>query len=86
MEEFFMETKSAFRKIDELGRIVIPIDIRRKLGVNNGESLEITLQNDTVILKKHHETCIFCFSNEDLVPFEGKVVCQKCIEKIKSAN
>lgn len=81
-----METKSAFRKIDELGRIVIPIDIRRKLGVNNGESLEISLQNDTVILKKHHENCIFCFSNEGLVPFEGKMVCEKCIAKIKSAE
>jgi transcriptional pleiotropic regulator of transition state genes len=81
-----MEAKSAFRKIDELGRIVIPIDIRRKLGVNNGESLEISLQNDTVILKKHHETCIFCFSEDNLEPFEGKMICQKCINKIKSAE
>jgi transcriptional pleiotropic regulator of transition state genes len=86
MEDFFMETKSAFRKIDELGRIVIPIDIRRKLGVNNGESLEIALQNDTVILKKHHETCIFCFGSEDLVSFEGKLVCNKCIEKLTKEN
>lgn len=81
-----METKSAFRKIDELGRIVIPIDIRRKLGVNNGESLEISLQNDTVILKKHHESCIFCFGSENLVPFEGKMVCSKCIDKLKQAE
>ncbi len=79
-----MEGKSAFRKIDELGRIVIPIDIRRKLGVNNGESLEITLKNDTVILKKHYENCIFCFGTEDLVSFEGKMVCGKCLEKIKN--
>lgn len=81
-----METKSAFRKIDELGRIVIPIDIRRKLGVNNGESLEISLQNDTVILKKHHETCIFCFGGESLVNFEGKLICEDCIEKLKKAE
>lgn len=81
-----METKSAFRKIDELGRIVIPIDIRRKLGVNNGESLEIALQNDTVILKKHHETCIFCFESENLVNFEGKLVCEKCLEKLKKLD
>ncbi|MGN1411592.1 MAG: AbrB/MazE/SpoVT family DNA-binding domain-containing protein [Oscillospiraceae bacterium] len=81
-----METKSAFRKIDELGRIVIPIDIRRKLGVNNGESLEIALQNDTVILKKHQETCIFCFGSENLSQFEGKLVCSKCIEKLKKTK
>lgn len=81
-----METKSAFRKIDELGRIVIPIDIRRKLGVNNGESLEIALQNDTVILKKHQETCIFCFGSENLVQFEGKLVCAKCLEKLKKTK
>lgn len=81
-----METKSAFRKIDELGRIVIPIDIRRKLGVNNGESLEISLQNDTVMLKKHHESCIFCFGSENLTSFEGKMICSKCIDKLKQTE
>lgn len=73
------------RCLDNFGRIVIPIEIRNLLGiVSQEDSLEIYREEDCLILKKHHNNCIFCGSVENVVVFENKVICGTCIDRIKN--
>ncbi len=70
------------RKIDELGRIVIPMELRNKLGISEKDSLDIFVDGSSIVLKKANSTCTFCGGNKDLVPFADKLICSKCKEKI----
>ena len=75
--------KSCFvRKIDELGRIVIPIEIRQILNIKEKDSLAIFLQDDGVFIKKDSPSCVFCGSNNNLKNFNNQNVCLSCINKL----
>ncbi len=78
-----MKSTGIVRKIDELGRIVLPKELRRTLGLNDRESVEIYVDQDAIILKKFKSTCVLCGDNEDLLDFKGKSVCQKCMNELK---
>lgn len=78
-----MKTTGIVRKIDELGRIVIPVEIRRIFSINEKDDVEISVENGQIILKKYKETCIFCGKEKNLVQVNKKFVCKKCIESIK---
>ena len=71
------------RKIDELGRIVLPIEIRKSLDIKERDSLEISLKEDGIFIKKEGKFCIFCNSNVNLNFFYEKHICQNCIKKLK---
>jgi len=76
--------KSCFiRKIDELGRIVLPIEIRQNLDIKEKDSLEIFIKDDGVFIKKNVPSCIFCNSTTGLNTFSEKNICKNCINKIK---
>ena len=77
-----MKSTGIVRKVDELGRIVLPIEMRRTLNIEEKDSLEIYVEGDNVILRKHQATCIFCESTKNLVLFNGKNVCPDCIKKL----
>ena len=77
------------RPVDELGRIVIPKEIRDLLDINKDnpkkkDPLEIFLMGDSIVLKKYMPFCIFCGSSEDLVSLDGKNVCRECVKKLSS--
>lgn len=72
------------RKVDELGRIVLPIEIRRSLDIEERDSLEIYINGDSIILKKWHPNCIFCGSQENVTTYKEKFVCEKCIKDLKN--
>ena len=74
------------RKIDELGRIVIPIELREKLEIEVKDPIEIYVDNDKIVLKKHEPSCLFCGNTKELVNYKDKLVCTKCISKIKEKN
>lgn len=74
------------RKIDELGRIVIPIELREKLEIDVKDQIEIYVDNDKIVLKKYEPSCIFCGNTKELVNYKDKLVCSKCISKIKEKN
>ena len=74
------------RKIDELGRIVIPIELREKLEIDVKDQIEIYVDNDKIVLKKYEPSCIFCGNTKELVNYNDKLVCTKCISKIKEKN
>ena len=70
------------RKVDELGRIVLPMEIRRMLDIGKRDALEIFFDDDKIILKKYEPACMFCHSADDVVNFEGRNICKDCADKI----
>ena len=78
-----MKSTGVVRKVDELGRIVLPIEIRKVLEIDVKDALEIFTDEDKIILRKYTPACIFCGSADDIVDFRDKAVCKKCIEEMK---
>ena len=66
------------RKVDELGRVVIPIELRRTLGIEEKDALEIYVDRESIILKKYEPACVFCGNAEEVQHFKGKTVCRQC--------
>ena len=81
-----MKSTGIVRKVDELGRVVLPIEMRRTLDISEKDALEIYVDGENIILRKYHETCVFCDSTKDLVNFNGRNVCKACIEKLKTRD
>ena len=79
-----MKSTGIVRKLDTLGRVVIPIELRRTLDINVKDPLEIFVDDVKIILKKFSPSCIFCGESKDIFDFKGKKVCQSCSEKIKN--
>lgn len=73
-----MKSTGVVRKLDDLGRIVLPIELRRTLDISVRDTLEIFVEDDKIILKKYHPACIFCNDARNIQPFKGKLVCTSC--------
>jgi transcriptional pleiotropic regulator of transition state genes len=71
------------RKVDELGRIVLPIEMRRTLDIGEKDALEIYVEGSSVILKKYKPSCVFCDATKDITVFKGKNICPKCLKELK---
>ena len=78
-----MKSTGIVRKVDELGRITLPVELRRILAIDIKDPLEIYVDDDSIILKKYVPACIFCGNAKDLYNFRGKKVCPECISRIK---
>ncbi len=78
-----MKSTGVVRKLDNLGRIVIPIELRRTMDIGLKDTLEISVEDDKIILKKYHPACIFCNDARDVVEYKGKLVCRNCLEELK---
>lgn len=74
-----MKSTGIVRKVDELGRVVIPIELRRTLDIEEKDALEIYVDGDKIILKKYEPACVFCGNASDVENFRGKNVCRNCI-------
>ena len=77
-----MKSTGIVRKIDGLGRIVLPIELRRTLEIGDSDSLEIFIEDNNIILKKYQPACIFCDDAKDVINFKGKNVCPNCIREL----
>ena len=77
-----MKTTGITRKVDELGRVVLPVEMRRTLGIEERDPLEISLEGETILLRKVQCVCIFCGGSKDLVEHCGKFVCCDCRKEI----
>ena len=78
-----MKSTGIVRSVDELGRIVIPKEMRTKMNISSSDPIEIYVEGDKIILKKYESTCLFCGSAENLTEFKGKMICSTCIGEIK---
>ena len=78
-----MKSTGIVRRVDELGRIVLPIELRRTLDIAERDSLEIFVDGASIVLRKYQSSCIFCESVKDVVNFKGKNVCPKCIKELQ---
>ncbi len=79
-----MKSTGIVRKVDELGRIVVPMELRKTMDIKEKDPIEIFTDGDSIILRKFSDSCIFCGNNEDAVRFEGKIICKGCLSKLKS--
>ena len=77
-----MKSTGIVRKVDELGRVVIPIEIRNQFDIAEKDPIEIYVEGSSIILKKFEPNCVFCGSSKDLVEYKDKLICSKCAESI----
>ena len=77
-----MKSTGIVRKLDELGRIVIPKEIRKKLEIGQKDSIEIFIDGRSIVLKKFESGCIFCSNSKDLILFKDKLICKNCVKNI----
>ena len=76
-----MKSTGIVRKVDELGRIVLPIELRRTLDIEEKDSLELYMDGPSIVLRKFQPACIFCDEEKDIIEFRGKNVCPKCFQE-----
>ena len=79
-----MKSTGVVRRVDELGRIVIPIELRRTLDLAEKDASEIYVDGEQIILKKYEPACIFCGDARDVINYKGKNICKKCLEEIRN--
>lgn len=79
-----MKSTGIVRKVDELGRIVLPIELRRTLDIAEKDSLEIYVDGNLIVLKKYEPACIFCGNAKDVFVYNGKNICKDCIAELKN--
>ena len=79
-----MKSTGMVRKVDELGRIVLPIELRKTFNLVEKDSLEIYTEGNTIILRKYEPACIFCGDARDVIHFKGRNVCKNCIKELNN--
>lgn len=77
-----MKSTGIVRKVDELGRIVLPIELRRTLDIAERDSLEIYVDGTSIILKKHEDSCVFCGNTKNVSEFKNKNICASCLQEL----
>lgn len=77
-----MKSTGIVRKLDNLGRIVIPVELRKAMGIEVKDSLEIFTEGENILLRKYAPGCVLCGESKDTVAFAGKLICRKCLDEI----
>ena len=83
---FTMKSTGIVRKVDELGRIVLPIELRRTLDIAEKDAIEIYVDGESIILKKYEPTCIFCGDGRNVENYRGKNICANCMKELRSGK
>ena len=79
-----MKSTGIVRKVDELGRIVLPIELRRTLDIAEKDSLEIYVDGSSIVLKKVRSSCVFCDGTRDIRTFRGRDICGKSLRELRA--
>ena len=77
-----MKSTGIIRKVDELGRVVIPIEIRNQFNIAEKDPIEIYVDGSSIVLKKYEPNCIFCGNTENLINYNDKLICEDCSKNI----
>ena len=78
-----MKSTGIIRKVDELGRIVLPKEMRTTFDIKERDPIEIFVEGDNIILKKYNPTCVFCGNSENIYIYSGKNICKNCLDDLK---
>lgn len=78
-----MKATGIVRKLDELGRFVVPAELRRTIGVQPDDPLEVFVDGENIILRKYQPACIFCKSKTDVEAYRGKNICENCMKELR---
>ena len=78
-----MKSVGIIRKLDELGRVVIPVELRRALDLNLRDSVEIAADSESIIIRKHRPYCLLCGGAAELTEFHGRKLCHRCLDELK---
>ena len=78
-----MKTKGMVRQLDSLGRVVLPIELRRSLNIDAKDMLEILVEGNAFIIRKYEPNCSFCGSSTGLSSYKNKLICRHCLKEIK---
>lgn len=78
-----MKATGVIRNLDQLGRIVLPIELRRVLSINIGDGLEFYSDDNSIVLKKYEPACTFCDNASDFKVYKGRNICGECYSKLK---
>lgn len=78
-----MKSTGVVRKIDELGRICLPMELRRTLNIAERDALEIFVDGEQIVLKKYQPACIFCGEADGVMNYKGKNICKSCLKELR---
>ena len=81
-----MKPTGIVRRVDELGRIVLPVELRRALEIAERDTLEIALDGDHIVLRKYQHVCVFCNAAAELLDYRGKRICRRCLQTLNEQN
>ena len=81
-----MKASGIIRQVDELGRLVLPIELRKKLNISSKDFIEFWVDGQSIVLKKYEPSCIFCNESEDMIIYKGKNICKKCFAELKKTK
>ena len=80
-----MKSTGIVRRVDELGRVVIPIELRNKFGIAEKDPIEIYVEGSNIILKKYEQNCVFCGNSKNLSEYKGKLIENFCLDGLNSS-
>ncbi len=81
-----MEAEGIVRSIDQQGRVVIPMEMRKRYGIELGDPIEFFTDDRSIILKKYHPSCVFCGEVKDTISFQGQLICPNCLAALKKTK
>lgn len=81
-----MKASGIIRRIDDLGRVVIPVEMRRALDIGDKEEMAISVENSAIVLRRARAGCVFCGGGKDVMDFRGKLVCPRCVRQLAVAQ
>lgn len=81
-----MRATGIVRKVDELGRVVIPIELRRNLDIAEKDGIEFYIDSDRIILRKYEPACIFCGNADEVINYKNKRICKSCMTEMGCAG
>lgn len=81
-----MKSTGIVRKIDDLGRMVIPIELRETMNIDKKDPMEIYVDGEKIILQKYEPACIFCGNADDTIEFKGRTICNECLDSMEEIS
>jgi AbrB family transcriptional regulator, transcriptional pleiotropic regulator of transition state genes len=81
-----MKSSGIARKVDELGRVVLPVELRRALGIAAGDGVDFTLDGGAIVVRKVETVCTFCGADEELRAFRERQVCSSCTSELSARS